>query len=110
MNASSHNLWYRNGPYQWAMAVRVGRILVCGVWTGVWTWSKRRKSESGKSSRFLPRHRFGTDRGWAVHTLLDMCSVCGAHVYGQQHTPNPLSNRQRAEEQHVPKCSGVRRR
>jgi len=74
------------------------------------TCSKRRKSESGKSSRFLPRQRVGTDRGQTVHPLRAADGLNASDGHGLAFSPRATPIGRRAEEQHVPKCSGVRRR
>ena len=88
-------------PLRRTRVVRDARWLTC---------SKRRKSESGKSSRFFPRSRVGTDRGQTVHPLRAADGLNASDGHGLAFSPRATPIGRRAEEQHVPKCSGVRRR
>ena len=72
--------------------------------------SKRRLSKSGKFCRFVPDTRLGTNRDAAVRPLRAGPGGNAAHGLGAALSSNASSNRQRAEEQHVPRCSVVRRR
>ena len=66
--------------------------------------------KSGNRCRYCPRRRSCTSRDTAVRPLragpAQNASCCSAAAF----SANPMSNRQRAEEQQVHKCSIVRKR
>ena len=64
----------------------------------------------GNSLVFLPRQRVGTDRGQTVHPLRAADGLNASDGHGLAFSPRATPIGRRAEEQHVPKCSVVRRR
>ena len=71
--------------------------------------SSPRSVESEKTCRFFSDTRFGTNRDAAVRPLCLINSVCASDDQWLAHTPTAVTKLERAEEQHVPQFSVVRR-